>query len=332
MTSLIDLDNLTTSTSSANTFFIKLDNIISARDETYIMYKTDRSRKYLCNVSTFFDNFGDWKSTFVWGRQRLINDDTVEDIVRSMEGNSPDIMIMNMDIRFGMVNGKDPKIIDGQHRLSALERMEPQVQFIISICDFLTEDERFLQFKAINSSTPLPEYYKAITDRDSYCKTVASEIYISLKKRYPDLVKSEQYFIQPKDEQNIYSAIRRTNMPMGGDIPGIVHEVIELCSSPLLFPASNHAYLAPRVDPDKCKAQQSKDNKAQCSWSPKEGDYCGTHRNCGQAGSSCKIFNSRLLLGSRFSERQSSGCGLFLLNDKWVDKITNEMYPINLLD
>jgi hypothetical protein len=209
--------------------------------------------------------------------------------------------------------------------------MDGYTQFIISICDFQSEEERFREFVSINSNTPLPEYYKAITNYDGYCKVIATQIFRELKERYPDLVRQEVYFIQRKDENDIYAALRRVNVPMHGNIPEIVRQFMELSYCKKLFPAINSRYPTPYVNPDKCKAQRSKDKLEQCPNPKGDGDYCTQyHRTCGQSGSTCKLFSPRTLLSAKYGERKEVG-GLFLLDPKWAELIIEHMYPPTLI-
>lgn len=309
-----------------NMLFAKMDEALEASGG--ILYRSANFRKYLCDAD-FFTLFRDWRGTFMWDRQRQINEETVGDIVRSLESKDAEIMLMDMDIRIGMLLGDDPKIIDGQHRLAAMEQMGKDAKFIVSIYNFQTEEARFKEFVMINSNTPLPEYYKAITDRDSYCKTLAMKIFAVLKEEYKDFYKHAQYFLRPTDENEIYVALKHVGVQMDIDIDRKVKEFLETCKSAGLFPDVRARYVEVRANLDKCQAQHSKDNLNQCSNRKKDGtEYCGVHQKCGQAGSTCKTFSPRMELGARFSERREAGRGWFLLDSKWVSVIMENMFPM----
>lgn len=146
-----------------------------------IKYKIIYREKNACiiqvNIKDFTQNGVNWEN-LLWSKNRPINDDKVLDIVEVIQSNfSNDISnIENSKIFIGTVNGYDPRILDGQHRLKSWCNLHSSDQLnnhnlLITVTDYKCEKMRVNDFIRINSNTPLGDYYK---DDEMYTKYISN--------------------------------------------------------------------------------------------------------------------------------------------------------------
>jgi len=179
-----DIFFTSTNITTTNEFIASLKNVPSF---TPVMQKGNVIHTYL-DICDFFTVFKDWKETLIWNKQRPINAEKVDQIYQSYRDNIKDMMYFSISpvISVGTVKGKDPKIIDGQHRLSALELWvgPNDVGFMIPfhIADYPDDNLRFKAFVDVNSNTQLPEIYKVISDKDVRQRKLAEECINAIKQ------------------------------------------------------------------------------------------------------------------------------------------------------
>jgi hypothetical protein len=282
---------------------------------------------YHFQVEEFFKSFelGD----LLWNKQRPINQDVKSAILDNII--SKDALnghrLINMIITIATVNGNDPKVIDGQHRLAALENMDGDDQFIVIAIDFMDENSRFLEFININNNTSLPDLYKSITDFDSFCKNTAEITTEALAREYPALLSKHDrnyYLHKPTIEEQLFKAFQTNNVPME-DMYLITDQILEYTKSTVLFPRIKCSPVYNKyqrlVNNRTCLAQTSASNKyRQCRNAPKTNGYCGMHK------AQKHPFKPIHLRSKRFSEVDPSM--MFIMDLDWIMHIVNHRYPL----
>lgn len=117
------------------------------------------------NVQDFYAKKSDWKKTLFYSRNRPIDDERVKIIQNKYHENCRKFgkYTFSGQITLGLIKGLDPKVLDGQHRLAALENTSTENEFMIVIINYDNEDERFEGFKEINTNLSVPDKYKFST-------------------------------------------------------------------------------------------------------------------------------------------------------------------------
>ncbi len=141
-----------------------------------------------------------------YDRNRPVDDQRVETIRKKYEDNYSKFRTYTFfgQIILGLVQGSDPRILDGQHRLSALEKIsEDSHEFMIVIINYDSEADRFEGFTEINSNLSLPDMYKFSNEET---KKIAGEITESLV--YNPIFKPYLY----QKEQNGNPSINKTKL------------------------------------------------------------------------------------------------------------------------
>lgn len=288
-------------------------------------------RHILCHVKvgSYNNKFGDLKE-LLWDKQRSINSDQVNEIINYVDQKSMETKSVNQFVFIATINGLDPKLIDGQHRLKALLSMDDEIGFIIQCVDYEDENERFLDFIKINSNTPLPDFYKSISSHESYCQVLSKEITDNLLINYPFLeTKSISgrygYLSHTKTRDSIFDHLRERSIPMSCDVSmSIVPTFISIVGDKVLFPSRVSSYPVPTINPDLCHANSSKVIRhEQCSYKKKHGDFCGVHKNSDKK----KLFNPRFKRNHRFEELKIYDSGFFVLNSRWLDIVMEKIFP-----
>src|SRR3989344_1273896 len=283
-----------------------------------LLHKTDNWRLYIIDVHNFFSFFIDWKKHFIWSKQRPINDTTVDRIMNHITLKPDALKSINMNITFATICGDDPKIIDGQDRLAALEHLESDTKFLVSIIDFRNEEQRFLEFISINNNTPLPEFYRDISDYDSYCKTIAKEIVNKLLVQYPAIVSEYPlpYYLHKTHVESIYDALKKYLVPIENNIEYMIDGIICHCSQ-FQRVISDFPVMSPN---SKCCLSQKNANDMynQCPNAPKpiHGGFCGTHKN--------QKFPYNPIFKRKFRAEQLKDDELFILHPEWASIIVSK--------
>jgi hypothetical protein len=301
-------------------FFTRLhkcsDKVINVNSSILFAYIT---------VDKYIEEFGDVEK-FIWDRQRPIDKQRVIEMRDYFDNKKDFLKQTNQIVTFAMVGNEDPKIIDGQHRLSAILGMDSGFGFLIQCINFDSEEERFLEFIKVNSNTPLPDYYKCITDHDSYCKTLSDNIAAAIEKKYRHLFReNKQYGYIKRDTlaPKICKKIKKRKIDISPYIVQLTENFIVLLEDKKIFPHTEVKYSLPKICPDKCQAYKSINSAFQCMHD-KKGDtpYCGVHKN-----SSVKYYGRRER-NERWEKLKEIGSGYFVLNSKWLTIVIDELFPL----
>lgn len=115
---------------------------------------------FVCNIGLLYKLLGD---QCLYDKNRPIRDDIVEDIIKYQESYYHRYEKYNYGtgkIVIGTVGGKDPKILDGQHRLKSASFLDGIILADVVVIDHKDDAERFDTYITINKSTPVPDLYK----------------------------------------------------------------------------------------------------------------------------------------------------------------------------
>lgn len=113
-----------------NSFFNKLGSLCNdliPLTKEYMMAEIT-----IGNFSKVFPNLND----ILWDKQRPINQEIVTEIIQDLDSKSKDTQSVNQIVFIATVNHQNPKILDGQHRLCAMYRMDLSTTFLIQFTNF----------------------------------------------------------------------------------------------------------------------------------------------------------------------------------------------------
>lgn len=317
-----------------NPFFEVADSVAK------ILVERTSYRKYQFDVLSFFSNFN--LVELLWDKQRPINENVKMSIIEYLSNLDKDSgrRMSNMNVTVATINGSDPKIIDGQHRLAAIENMDRDDCFFVDVIDFMDENQRFLQFININSNTPLPSIYKSVTDHDSFCKSVSELTARKLVRKYPTLVSEvkKPYYMNKDDiKEYIFEYLRKYNVTMC-DLKTIRNDIVDATQDKNIFPRIRCHYKNENVliNKDVCLSQKTEKEKyIQCHRLPKENGYCGYHKMMKYP------FNPVLVKTKRFGEiiteekmlRSDGSLAkeeslFFIMDPEWPATIIRHLFPL----
>lgn len=292
------------------------------RQAEHVMPVSSKHLHVLITVGKFIKNWPDL-TQFLWEKQRDINHERVDEIITYLDSKPVDTQAVNQCITIALVNNKEPRVIDGQHRLWALSQMDEDTKFLIQCVNFSSNDERFIEFVKINSNTPLPDYYKSITKREEFYVVIADQYTKAILDEFPHLVSSTikyGFFTREQLKTEIFQELSKRNPEMSVDID--MNEILHLLNDKTTFREAVVYYPIPSINIQKCAACRSKDNRLeQCFNSPKVDGYCGMHK------SKKYPFQPRTLRNTRFKELDEVKSGFFILDPKWLDKVMDTLYP-----
>lgn len=124
---------------------------------------------YALNIKKMFnnENYGN----YLYERNRPIDKEKVMEIIEHenkymRKYGTYDFHLSKINL--GTVNGKDIKILDGQHRIKAAINLEGDVECDIAVTDYNTEKDRFDAYLTINKNTIVDEFYKTSDDAVRY--------------------------------------------------------------------------------------------------------------------------------------------------------------------
>jgi hypothetical protein len=308
---------------SANVALVPNRFMNQLRDISKVLIDKPYYMQFLVKAIDFLTAFPNWNEELLWDKQRPINEENVREIVHYLDGKSSDLRLVNQMVTIATVVGGDSRIIDGQHRLKALLNITEDTEFQICVCDYQSNQQRFIEFCKINDNTPLPAYYKSITDYESYTRTLSDMLAKEIQTNYPHLFDNAGvYSLNIANlTTKLYDEINRRGIEMGVFNPIIVNILQELER----FPTQSMSYPRLPVNPNKCKCQKSQTNKMeQCPNSAKR-EYegrCGTHfRSRTDEYSTINIRNRR------FEEIHVHRSGYFSLNPDWIREVFERVYP-----
>jgi len=120
-------------------------------------------KHFKCDWTKLFGALGENECKYE--RNRYINEETIEKIVEYQKDyykKHKKYSVATGKIVIGGINGKNWKILDGQHRIRAFSLLQDKGPAFgdITVINFDNEDEMFEAFKTLNESTPVPEQYK----------------------------------------------------------------------------------------------------------------------------------------------------------------------------
>jgi hypothetical protein len=268
------------------------------------------------NKSVFISKFGYNIDKFIWDKQRIIKRSKVEQIKYSILQKPKYLRSSNLIITIGTVNYRDPRIIDGQHRLKAIYEIKDDIYFNIQWINFPTEKDRFREFVEINSSTQIAKIYIDDYDGVSYEQALITADII--KKKYEGLFIHN--IIDYTDLRNeIYQKITeiKNNINYDNIIP-----FLEKISEPY---KNYDECPIPELNLKYCLAQKShRKSHQQCNHKPYDGIYCGIHKHCDKPESKIKKFNPENRKKYLYKILDNYGYGYFIFDRNWVSKIIKE--------
>lgn len=298
-----------------------------------IGYEEPCYRSIVIAIGDFINVFPEWEKDLIWCKQRPINENKVKEISFFLKEKKKrsNVLINNQVITIGTILGKEPKILDGQHRLKALSQLDFHNKFFLNIMDFISNEERFLEYIAMNNNTPLPDYYKSISDIDSFWTKISDQISEIMIERYEFLKEEKGYykFTESFIKEKIFESLKIHNVKMQ-DIEPIIQQFLQLLENKVIFPNTSSLNYDPVIyDINKCRSQKSRNNsKEQCcnkikKYNGKNG-YCRTHY-----GSKTPDFDEYEIRNQKFNLLKSKyEKGFFILDKDWTKKIMNLIYPI----
>jgi len=255
--------------------------------DVFQLHDDDNNILSLCTTSqAFFTRFK--LSDLLWQKNRSIDTGKVSEIEENIQhvlelGRS----FPNKQVTIGTVSGRNPVIIDGQHRCHAFKLFD-RLKFRIQLIDYQSNEERFEGFKDINSNTALPEYYK---DPDSLYKNIANRLVSSLDatsengnltlELKKDAMRTEIYDIMMQHRGSFEDCdlVRYIDMKVDHVMKKVskIERWVEACkfSGDALIP----------VQPGKCVCLKTKTGTMQCKHASKfsynnkgsEKNRCGKH-------------------------------------------------------
>jgi hypothetical protein len=288
-----------TNIGATNDFIAKMETIQSF---TPVMKRGNVVHAYV-DICEFFEIFKDWKEQLIWNKQRPINNEKVDQIYQSYKNNIKDMMYFSISpiISIGTVKGQNPKIIDGQHRLSALELwVEPDTAgFYIPfhIADYADDNLRFRAFCDVNSNTQLPDIYKAVSDKDVRWRRMAEGCMNAIKDL--DILKPYTYVPSKvgvpmhvpkfnieacKDKIFTYIKTKNIDIQLTGDIDNELtmffakfQDITVKYNNELADSGITSFNKDGLINPNMCIACENKNSKNQCNHPKKKNDKCGVH-------------------------------------------------------
>lgn len=292
-----------------------------------------RENYLLCLFTSlrFITTFPTW-TNMLWERQRPIEDANVKQILDYVEEKQGGLKLVNQVVTIATVLGDDPRIIDGQHRLRACLDMHQGTEFFVVVADYPTANDRFIEFIKINSNTPLPAMYKDIADVDGYYKMSAKYIAEAICTKYPDCTgsRTDDYCLHSKKvEEQLFDGLAKRHVPMS-DIAEMCLRLLDEIESDVMFPRTSAImYPTPSLKEGYCFAQQNATSDfVQCSsrGKPEHGGFCGTHK------AQKHPFNPIHIRNKAFQLMQTRKRGFFLLDPRWIDKVLDKMFVMDMFD
>lgn len=287
----------------------------------------------LCLITSdvFLKQFPTWDD-MLWDRQRPIEQKSVDRIITYIDEKHDDgLKLINQTITIATVNGANPRIIDGQHRLSAVLKLHHNTEFFLSCGNYTSENDRFIEFIKINSNTPLPVMYKDIFDVDDYYKTAAKYISAQIAIKYPDYIKiihdDTSYYTTPKKiEEKMFECLQSRHVTMS-DIASMAIKILHELESSSLFPrTSSLTYPCPKLKDGCCLSQKNAiDHMTQCHFQGKieYGGFCGHHKLQKHK------YNSIHIRNKVFTDMKAKGHDFFLLDPNWCEKVIDQLFLLN---
>lgn len=306
-----------------DTFLEKLPGKLLDSGKNYKLYKV--------SVGEFIDRFPDWKTSLKWDKQRPVNQEKVAQIVNlhgvNDEMESGDYLVPGMQVTVGTINGIDPRIIDGQHRLEALYMTHESALFHLMVYDFPKKILRFLEFVNLNKNTPLPAWYMAITNEETYMKTLADRICLSIITKYPHLFNDKcnpYYRLEKKilNEMLYVNIINRSDNI--DDFKVFSDQFMNLLKNNELFPSTSVIkYGLPTFIKDTCKAPQKSGAAFQCRNKSKSryNGFCGYHKSIHIVSINLLLIRSNHFNYLKHSDKE----GHFSLNFHFIEKVLDEI-------
>ena len=256
----------------------------------------------------------------------------MNEIVEYIDGQEGGLKLVNQIVTIATVAGSDPRIIDGQHRLCALMNLHQGTQFFVCGADYKDENARFLEFIKINSNTPLPEMYKDITDVEGFYRRASQQVSAAICEKYSAHVGSMKgdYVLREKDvKEAMFVGLRKRNVSMG-DIVSMADSIVDELDSLVLFPQrAAHAYPIPSLRAGICVAQKSAADCTQQCPNPGKVEfngYCGVHK------AQKNVFSAIHTRNRKFAEMKAAGSGFFLLDPRWVDKVLDRLFVMDVFE
>uniref|UniRef100_A0A6C0J5M6 Uncharacterized protein n=1 Tax=viral metagenome TaxID=1070528 RepID=A0A6C0J5M6_9ZZZZ len=207
--------------------------------------------------------------------------------------------------------------------------MDGHSNFIIQCQNFETAEQRYIEFIKVNSNTLLPDFYKAITDHDSYYTMLSTKIVDDMKVNFPQLFNDmDQYgfLVEQTLKEQIFAGLGSRHLPMSSEIEHHVQGFIRVTKDISIFPNTVALYCSPIANPRTCQAFKSAADKIRQCISPKKvhTDFCGRHKNNGPRN----MYNGRKTLNDRYEQLKTLGKGFFILEPKWLDIVLDKLFPL----
>jgi hypothetical protein len=131
---------------------------------------------------------------------------------------------------------------------------------------------------------------------------------------------------EKKVEELMFVGLRKRSVAMT-DIVEMTQLILEALDSQVLFPqGAAHQYPCPGLKAGICLAQKSaSDVTVQCPLLGKVeyGGFCGVHK------AQKHKFNPIHTKNRKWAEMKSNGCGFFLLDPRWSDKVLDLLFVMD---
>jgi hypothetical protein len=148
------------------------------------LYNLDCNRLFIDHV-TFTE--------CLYDQNRSINPDRVRKIRTELIKN-PEYLLSGI-CTIGLINWTNPKILDGQHRLSAALNFGQKVYGYVKLISFHDADEMNEYYININSSEPLPDFYKSSDIHKKNCIELVTK---QLETLFPNVWSDSKRCLKPK--------------------------------------------------------------------------------------------------------------------------------------
>lgn len=328
---IIDRMSDASATSIISRSLIRNDFIERVIGGSRVLVQRENYLMSLFTSMTFISTFPEW-TNMLWDRQRPIEKANVDSILDYIEGKQGGLKLVNQVVTIATVLGDDPRIIDGQHRLRACLDMHQETEFFVVVVDYPSANDRFIEFIKINSNTPLPAMYKDITDVNGYYKTAAKHLAEAICVQYSTFLgaRTEDYSLNAKKvEEMMFEGLSKRHVPMS-DIAEMCTQVLKEIESDTLFPRTSAImYPIPSLKEGCCLAQASATTElVQCPHRGKieYGGFCGIHR------AQKNPFKPIHIRNKAFQLMQLKGRGFFLLNPRWIEKVLDKMFVMDVFE
>jgi hypothetical protein len=149
------------------------------------------SKLYKVDLSTIFFQNKNLFEKCLYDKNRPIDQNRVEhitDLFKNEKGH-----FLNGICVIGYIKNKNPKILDGQHRICVAQSLS-QCYGYLNLISFQDSIQMWDYYVKINQSTPLPDYYKS---SENFIKNCIDKVSKSVFKKYPKIFSTSRSCHKP---------------------------------------------------------------------------------------------------------------------------------------